>query len=35
MRNIDGYNMLVKIEFIDGALKIIGDAQDNKDLKVI
>lgn len=34
-RNIDGYEMLIKIEFVDGVLKIVGDAEDNKDLKVI
>lgn len=32
---IDGVNLLIKIEFTDKYLKIVGDAQDNKDLKII
>ena len=32
---IDGRRMLIKIEFSDGLLKIVGDCKDYKDLKVI
>lgn len=32
---IDGHKMLIKIEFADGFLKIVGDSRDHKDLKVI
>lgn len=32
---IDGRRMLIKIEFSDGMLKIVGDCKDYKDLKVI
>lgn len=34
-KNIDGCKMLIKIEFVDEVLKITGDAQNSKDLKVI
>jgi ATP adenylyltransferase/5',5'''-P-1,P-4-tetraphosphate phosphorylase II len=34
-RVIDGHKMLIKIEFSDGYLKIVGDSRDHKDLKVI
>lgn len=32
---IDGQRMLIKVEFVDGILKIVGDCRDHKDLKVI
>jgi len=34
-KNIDGTKMLIKIEFVDDILKITGDVQKSKDLKVI
>jgi hypothetical protein len=35
VRMIDGQRMVVRIEFMDEMLKIVGDCQDQKDLKVI
>ncbi len=35
LKTIDGHKMVIKMEFIDGYLKIIGDGRDHKDLKVI
>jgi len=35
MATIDGHKMMIRIEFIDDFLKIVGDSQDHKDLKVI
>ncbi len=35
IKTIDGHKMLIKIEFVDGYLKIVGDSRDHKDLKVI
>ena len=35
LKNIDGQKMLIKIEFVDDVLKITGDSQGSKELKVI
>ena len=32
---IDGEKMLIKIEFVGDILKIIGDSQNSKDIKII
>ena len=34
-KNIDGQKMLIKIEFTNDILKITGDSQNSKELKVI
>lgn len=32
---IDGHKMLIKIEFVGDFLKIVADAQDKRDIKII
>jgi hypothetical protein len=32
---VDGEKMLIKIEFIGDMLKIVGDSQGSKDIKII
>lgn len=32
---IDGQKMFIKIEFVGGILKIVGDPQDKTDIKII
>lgn len=32
---IDGEKMLIKIEFVGDILKIVGDSQNSKDIKII
>lgn len=34
-KTIDGQRMAIRVEFIDGILKVVGDCRDQKDLKVI
>lgn len=35
MKLINGQKMLIRVEFTEELLKIIGDSQNNRDLKVI
>jgi hypothetical protein len=35
VRTVDGQRIVIKVEFGDGMLKIVGDCRDHKDLKVI
>ena len=32
---IDGEKMIIKIEFVGDILKIVGDSQNSKDIKII
>jgi len=32
---VDGHKMLIKIEFLGEFLKIVADAQDKRDIKII
>jgi len=32
---VDGEKMLIKIEFVGDILKIVGDSQNSRDIKII
>lgn len=35
VKTVDGKKLLIKIEFVGDILKIVGDSQNSKDIKII